>query len=219
MSSTNQPVKDIYLSKPLQSNYDKQLLGCKVIQQPKKVSYETVSEKGSLRKISETSTEISFTHYELARSTNNTSIANSKYLETSYSCSCERSSYASQAAERCQKRITELKRDVNLGKSPIKFGCPKGAIDTPRANTDVDGKKPGITVYNKNDNTFEIYTEPVSQSLLQPAHFEVLLGGNCKTRAKTYSECAKNAYKRFAENCPDIPAYCKDEKKWLKSIK
>jgi hypothetical protein len=218
MSEANQNIKDIYLSLPLQSSYDKQLLGCEVIQQPTKVTFSDAKEKNALEKITESDSEISFTHYELARTSPNLPLEQSKYLKTSYSCSCDRSSFTQQA-DRCNKRMATLKKDVNANKSPRKFGCPEGSLQTPRGKLKLTGKESDTITYNPDDYTFDIYSQPVSESLLHPAHFEVLLGGNCKSKAKTYSECAKNAYKRFAENCPNVPAYCKDENKWLKSIK
>ena len=49
--------------------------------------------------------------------------------------------------------------------------------------------------------------------LLAPAHFERIMGGNCKDKAQHYNECAKWAYKK--KNCEEKPSSCSDENYYL----
>lgn len=90
----------------------------------------------------------------------------------------------------------------------------KVAYDDCRAHSET------LSIMSDDDETYKkVITnkEEGFTSLLHAAHFEKILGGSCKTKAKSYSQCAKFSNKKVYFQCKDRPKFCDDEKRWLLS--
>lgn len=152
-------------------------------------------------KLKESKNSLEFYNYEM-----NIGIGTTGTIyKRKYKCTCEQ--------EDCANEMGLLKEAVANGHSQGEY-CPAGMTST--ESLKYFGDEPsgfGDLI----DGEFTFINDPPSKSLLHTAHFNRIKWGSCASKVKKYNECAKNAYKRLAKDCPDVPDYCKDEDKWLKS--
>jgi hypothetical protein len=155
--------------------------------------------------IAQNENTIEFINYEFYAGSRATT---GNLAQWNYKCTCTDSS--------CAENFKKLQDRVNQGHYKPGNYCPSGSNLV--SNSQAKANEPsGIMPIN--GSQFELVNQPLNSSLLHPAHFDRIKYGTCESKVTKYSECAKNAYKRVAKECPDIPAYCKDENIWLKSTK
>lgn len=125
--------------------------------------------------------------------------------------------------EKCQKDLKLIKTADVEDLYPTTSSCPYPNF-TPKdgekfsdliSKEDIDSS--GFKLLGGLDIEVTSPPEVPGGSLLHPAHFSRIKYGSCKEKAQTYSMCAKYAYKALAKDCPDRPAVCDEEEKWLLS--
>lgn len=194
-----------FVNNPWSNMYSFKYRGCKEEYISTK-SFKSLSKFGSypenpIAPISQTENSVVFTNYELDFE----DASAPRIHHRKYSCKCEQTE--------CEKDIKRLK-EIVLNGHATGIRCPAGLEST--ESLQYFGDEPS-GVGKLEGGEFPFINDPESKSLLHTAHFDRIKYGSCKSKVKIYSECAQNAYKKLAKDCPDIPEYCKDEEKWLKS--
>lgn len=160
--------------------------------------------------ISQTKDEIIFEHTELKLPE---IVAKLTYPEVyRYTCSGCKNEKECNELEKLRQRVS------NKTVYPYNY-CPFGSKEISKKIIPAGEKTQPNTQFG---GMHFILTSPSTAgenaSLLHPAQFARIKHGVCEDKVKNYNSCAKFAQKdRDPEDCPDKPAFCEDEKKWLMS--
>ena len=116
--------------------------------------------------------------------------------------------------ESCPNYISDIRKAIADNNIPQKTYCPAGSDNV---FTKPGRVAEGIT-HDEAKGTFTFNGGYNNQdgSLLHPEHFARVIGGLCPEKGKSYSDCAKFAYKTDASGkCEGVPKECLDPKFFL----
>jgi len=180
-------------------------------------SYDKLKEY-TIDPIMETDTQnkVVYKFYSFQMASNNNSSLKGRLSEHRMTCKCEEES----CADEMKKFKTISKNDYIKSDATcvypimkVKDGTDSGQLVSKDELANMG--KGGIK--SLGNNTYELTSAPrnTTSSLLHPAHFARIKYGSCKDKVKNYSTCAKFAYKRFKNECPDRPKICDEDESWL----
>ncbi len=127
-----------------------------------------------------------------------------------FSCSCagaDDPSFCKKYLARAKVALSEV-RPGYQSKNPSCPNFTNGNIQGMK-----EGKLPDDKAFLYQGDELRISSKPAKTSILLPAHYERIVGGNCSGKAREYNECSRWAYQM--DNCEARPAICNDPDKYM----